>query len=82
MLELIIRNSLDIVVRTERLIDRARRLIGSGSLDDVEAFRVFREIERLTDVVFVMDEATRLLRRMFEMRPEIARPYTVHATMQ
>jgi hypothetical protein len=29
-----------------------------------------------------MDEATRLLRRMFEMRPEIARPYTVHATMQ
>jgi hypothetical protein len=82
MLEVIIRNSLDIVVRTERLIDRARWLIGSGSLDDVEAFRVHREIERLTDVVSVMHEATRLLQRTFEMRPEIARPYTVDATLQ
>jgi hypothetical protein len=82
MLEVIIRNSLDIVVRTERLICMAKRLIGSSSLDDVEAFRVHREIERLTDVVFVMDEATHLLRRTFEMRPEIARPYTVHATVK
>jgi hypothetical protein len=82
MLEVIIRNSLDIVVRTESLIDRARWLIGSGSLDDVEAFRVHREIERLTDVVFVMDEAARLLQRTLEMRPEIARPYAVHATVQ
>jgi hypothetical protein len=29
-----------------------------------------------------MDEATRLLRRMCEQRPEIARRYTVHATVQ
>jgi hypothetical protein len=60
----------------------ARVLIGSGSLDDVEAFRVQRKIERLTDVVFVMDEAARLLQRTLEMRPEIARPYAVHATVQ
>jgi hypothetical protein len=58
MLEMIIRSSLDIVDRTERLIDNVRRLIGGGGLDEVEAYQVYTEIERLTDVVFIIDEAT------------------------
>lgn len=82
MLEVIIRRSLDIVDRTERLVEKARRLIGSGSLDDVEVCRIHTEIERLTDLVFIMDDAARLLRRTFEQRPEMARAYPAHVTLQ
>jgi hypothetical protein len=53
--DIIIRNSLSIVDRTENLIERARRLVGSGNLDDVEALEIHREIENLTDVVFGVD---------------------------
>lgn len=81
MLE-VIRRSLDIVDRTERLVEKARRLIRSGSLDDVEAYRIHTEIERLTDLVFIMDDAARLLRRTFEQRPEMARVYPAHVTLQ
>ncbi|MGR9079480.1 hypothetical protein ACU8L5_25190 (plasmid) [Rhizobium leguminosarum] len=81
MLDMIIKNSLEVVDRTERVIDAARRLLGAG-LDEVEAYRLHVEIEKLTDVVFVMDEAARLLRRTFELRPEIARyamgNWTIH----
>ncbi|MGR9354770.1 hypothetical protein [Rhizobium leguminosarum] len=56
MLEMIIKNSLEVVDRTERLIDAARRLPGVG-LDEVEAYRLHAEIEKLTDVVLAMDEA-------------------------
>jgi hypothetical protein len=80
MLEMIIENSLDIVDRTERLIDTVKRLVGAG-LDEVEAYRLHLEIERLTDVVLVMDEAVRLLRRTFELRPDIARSCAMHATI-
>jgi hypothetical protein len=82
MLDVVIRNSLDIVARTERLIEKARRLIATGRLDDVEAYRIHTELERLADLVFIMDDAARLLRRMFELRPEMAHRYTVHATLQ
>jgi hypothetical protein len=82
MLDVVIRNSLDIVARTERLIEKARRLIATGRLDDVEAYRIHTELERLTDLVFIMDDAARLLRRMFELRPEMARACTAHPTLQ
>jgi hypothetical protein len=82
MLEIIIWDSLEIIDGIERFIDKARRLIGSGSLDDADAYTIHGEIESLTDVALVMDEATRLLRRTLERWPEIARPYRVHATLQ
>jgi hypothetical protein len=41
----------------------ARRLIGGERFDDADTDEVYNEIERLTDVIFVMDDATRLLRR-------------------
>jgi hypothetical protein len=47
--DIIIRNSLSIVDRTENLIARARRLVGSGNLDDVEALEIHREIKNLTE---------------------------------
>ncbi|MGR9207468.1 hypothetical protein [Rhizobium leguminosarum] len=80
MLDMIIKNSLEVVDRTERVIDAARRLLGAG-LDEVEAYRLYVEIEKLTDVVFVMDEAARLLRRTFELRPEIGRYAVVNWTV-
>ncbi|MHC2364302.1 hypothetical protein [Rhizobium leguminosarum] len=80
MLEMIIKNSLEVVDRTERLIDAARRLPGVG-LDEVEAYRLHAEIEKLTDVVLAMDEAARLLRRTFELRPEIAHYSAVNSTV-
>ncbi|UFW81593.1 MULTISPECIES: hypothetical protein [Rhizobium] len=48
MLEIIIKNNLDVVDRAERLIDAARRLLGAG-LDEVEAYRLHVEIEKLTE---------------------------------
>ncbi|AVC46239.1 hypothetical protein ELI38_27685 (plasmid) [Rhizobium leguminosarum] len=80
MIEMIIKSSLEVVDRTERLIDAARRLLGVG-LDEVEAYRLHVEIEKLTDVVLAMDEAARLLRRTFELRPEIARYSVVNSTV-
>jgi hypothetical protein len=80
MLDMIIKNSLEVVDRTERVIDAARRLLGAG-LDEVEAYRLHVEIEKLTDVVFVMGEAARLLRRTFELRPEIGRYAVVNWTV-
>ncbi|MGR9159664.1 hypothetical protein [Rhizobium leguminosarum] len=80
MLDMIIKNRLEVVDRTERVIDAARRLLGAG-LDEVEAYRLHVEIEKLTDVVFVMDEAARLLRRTFELRPEIGRYAVVNWTV-
>jgi len=83
MLELIIKNSLDIVNRTERLIDATKRLLGTmgTGIDEIEAYRLHVEIEKLTDVVLVMDEAARLLRRTFELQTESRChlvKYTVH----
>ncbi|GLR56874.1 MULTISPECIES: hypothetical protein [Rhizobium] len=80
MIEMIIKSSLEVVDRTERLIDAARRLLGVG-LDEVEAYRLHVEIEKLTDVVLAMDEAARLLRRTFELRPEIDRYSVVNSTV-
>jgi hypothetical protein len=82
MLDRIVRNSVEIIARTESLIDKVRTLIGSGDLDVIEAYKLQCEIERLTDVMFVVDAAARLLRRTFELRPEMARAFRVHATLQ
>jgi hypothetical protein len=80
MLEMIIKNSLDVVNRTERLIATTRRLLGMG-IDEIEAYRLYVEIEKLRDVVLVMDEAVRLLRRTFELQPEISRCYLLNYTV-
>jgi hypothetical protein len=81
MLERIIRSSLEIVTRAERLIESARRLLAGGSLDDVEAYQMHLEVERLTDVVFVVHEAARLIRRRIEQHPDIVRRMSVQATL-
>ncbi|KQV30204.1 hypothetical protein ASC97_22035 [Rhizobium sp. Root1203] len=77
MLEMIIKNSLNIVDRTERLIDTTRQLLGTG-IDEIEAYRLHVEIEKLTDAALVMDEAARLLRRTFELKPEIGRGFLLN----
>jgi hypothetical protein len=81
MLEGIIRSSLEIVTRAERLIENARRLLASGSLDDIEAYQMHLEVERLTDVVFVVHEAARLVQRRIEQHAEIARRVFIQATL-
>jgi hypothetical protein len=74
---MIIKNSLNIVDRTERLIDTTRQLLGTG-IDEIEAYRLHVEIEKLTDAALVMDEAARLLRRTFELKPEIGRGFLLN----
>jgi hypothetical protein len=79
MLEIIIRNTIAVVDQTERLLDSLARHVRAGRLDD--AHDLHHEVERLTDVALLLDEAARMLRRTFEVRPEIARGF-VHATLQ
>lgn len=59
MLDIIIRSALDIVGRTERLIEASKRLLLTEGLDEVEVYELDCEIERLGDAVFVVDEAIR-----------------------
>ncbi|MBB4234637.1 hypothetical protein [Rhizobium esperanzae] len=72
MLDIIIRDALDIVGRTERLIEASRRLLDRKSLGDVEMYELDYEIERLGDAVFVVDEAIRSLARAVECWPQTA----------
>jgi hypothetical protein len=57
MFDIIIRSALDIVGRSERLIEAMRRLLLSDGLDEVEVYELDYEIERLGDVVFNVDVA-------------------------
>jgi gamma-glutamyl:cysteine ligase YbdK (ATP-grasp superfamily) len=82
MLDNIISASLDIVQRVERLIGMTRGLIASGRLDESETYDLYCEIEQITDVVLTIDEAVRRLRQLFDVRPEMARRFTIHATLQ
>ncbi|MGO6850567.1 hypothetical protein EHI47_22925 [Rhizobium leguminosarum] len=66
MLDIIIRSALDVVGRTERLVEAMRRLLQSDDLDEVEVYELDYEIERLGDVVFNVDEAVRSLARTVE----------------
>ena len=80
LLEGIIQSSLEIVTRMERLIANPRRLAG-GSLDDVEAYPMHLEVERLTDVVFVVDEPARSGHRRMEQHLENVKGLFDHATL-
>jgi len=51
----------------------ARRLIGSEKFDDAHTDEVQNEIERLMDVILVMNDAARLLRRSLDLRPVVSR---------
>ncbi|RUM03882.1 hypothetical protein [Rhizobium chutanense] len=77
MLDIIIRDALDIVGRTERLIEASRRLLASKGLGEGEMYELDYEIERLGDAIFVVDEAIRSLVRAVECWPQTA---PVHGT--
>ncbi|MBB3523410.1 hypothetical protein [Rhizobium sp. BK456] len=81
MLDIIIRSALDIVRRTERLIEASKRLLLTEGLDEVEVYELDCEIERLGDAVFVVDEAIRSLARTVGYWPHAARPYGIHRTL-
>ncbi|TBY51193.1 hypothetical protein [Rhizobium leguminosarum] len=82
MLDIIIRSALDIVGRTERLIEASKRLLLTEGLDEVEVYELDCEIERLGDAVFVVDEAIRSLARTVGYWPHAAaRPYGIHRTL-
>ncbi|MBP2448221.1 hypothetical protein [Rhizobium leguminosarum] len=81
MLDIIIRSALDIVQRTERLIEASKQLLNSEDLDEVEVYELDFEIERLGDAVFVVDEAIRSLARAVECWPQAARAYGIHRTL-
>ncbi|MGO7638618.1 hypothetical protein, partial [Rhizobium leguminosarum] len=66
MFDIIIRSALDIVGRTERLIEAMRLMLQNDDLDEVEVYELDHEIERLWDVVFNVDEAVRSLARTVE----------------
>jgi hypothetical protein len=81
MLDIIIRSALDIVGRTERLIEASKRLLVSKGLDEVEVYELRYEIERLGDAVFVVDEAIRSLARTVECWPQAAHTHGVQRTL-
>jgi hypothetical protein len=82
MLENIISASFEIVERVESLIGSARGLIVSRCLDESETGDLIWQIERIADVIITIDEAARRLRQLADIRPEMARRFTVHATLQ
>ncbi|EJC83600.1 hypothetical protein Rleg4DRAFT_6652 [Rhizobium leguminosarum bv. trifolii WSM2297] len=81
MLDIIIRRALDIVGRTERLIEASRRLLDSEGLDEVEVYELDYEIERLGDAVFFVGEAIRSLARTVECWPQAAQAHGIHGTL-
>ncbi|MGO7356366.1 hypothetical protein ACCS66_16790 [Rhizobium ruizarguesonis] len=81
MFDIIIRSALDIVGRSERLIEAMRRLHLSDGLDEVEVYELDYEIERLGDVVFNVDEAVRSLARTLECWPQTALAHEIRRTL-
>ncbi|NKM98422.1 hypothetical protein [Rhizobium leguminosarum] len=81
MFDIIIRSALDIVGRTERLIEAMRRMLQNDDLDQVEVYELDHEIERLGDVVFNVDEAVRSLARTVECWPQAALAHGIHRTL-
>ncbi len=62
--EIIIRNSLDIVQRTERLIEEAQRAVRSGILDEVEHLSRSMSNSNVSQTPSLpLDEATRVMQR-------------------
>lgn len=70
MQDIIIRSGLDIVGRTERLVETAKLLLQSGKLDEAELYELDYEIERLKDMVYAADEAIRSLAQTAKCLPE------------
>lgn len=62
MLEVVIETGSDIVKRSERIIETARRLVFSGGLEQPESLAVYREAERLMEEMFMMSDAINRLR--------------------
>lgn len=81
MHDIIIRSGLDIVGRTERLIETAKLLLYSGNLDEAELYELDYEIERLKGVVFATDEAIRSLARTAECRPQTGCAHGLRSTL-
>jgi len=81
MLDIIIRSALDVVGRTERLIEAMRRMLQSKGLDEVEVYELDYEIERLGDMVFNMDEAVRSLARTVEVWPQPVLAHEIRRTL-
>ncbi|MBA1345119.1 MULTISPECIES: hypothetical protein [Rhizobium] len=81
MFDIILRSALDIVGRTERLIEAMRRLLQSDDLDEVEVYDLDYEIERLGDVVFNVDEAVRSLARTVECWPQATLAHGIRRTL-
>ncbi|GLR57169.1 hypothetical protein ACU8OR_29275 (plasmid) [Rhizobium leguminosarum] len=81
MLDIIIRSALDVVGRTERLVEAMRRLLQSDDLDEVEVYELDYEIERLGDVVFNVDEAVRSLARTVECWSQTALAHEIRRTL-
>lgn len=81
MVDTIIRSALDIVGRTERLIEAMKRLRESEGLGEVEAYELDYEIERLGDMVFNVDEAVRSLARKVECWPQPVLAHEIRRTL-
>lgn len=81
MLE-IIDGSLAILQRADQLIANAHWLIASGLLGEEESLELYSEIERMTAVVLVLEQAVRRLRHRVGVWPEMTRVFPVHATVQ
>ncbi|ARO33973.1 hypothetical protein NXC14_PC00437 (plasmid) [Rhizobium sp. NXC14] len=81
MLDVLIRRALDIVRRTDRLIEAASGLLDRHDLDEVERYELDYEIERLRDAVLAVDEAVRSLARRSERWPEVARVHALQTTL-
>ncbi|MGR9424678.1 hypothetical protein [Rhizobium leguminosarum] len=81
MLDIIIRSALDVVGRTERLVEAMRRLLQSDDLDEVEVYELDYEIERLGDVVCNVDEAVRSLARTVECWPQTVFAHEIRRTL-
>ena len=70
MLETIIDSGSDIVRRSERVIENARKLVFAGHLDNREVLSLYREADRLMEAMFAMKNAVAALRHSLAGRPE------------
>ncbi len=81
MIETIVVSGISIARRAEELAAKIRRLILSGSLDDIDIRQLLREVEGLSDIGAVVNQAVRLLDRTRDMQPEIFRHLPENVTL-
>jgi hypothetical protein len=63
------------------LIEAARRLVDGNDLGEAEVYELDREIERLRDVIFGVDEAVRSLALTVECWPQAPHGHAVEKTL-